>query len=181
MDFSKTEVDQDQQKRELEITKHTLNALFHQILIEMEQSDGDISFIAPVKFASSDGQNQVSLDSLPAKAVAQIIPELVKEGKLLIGVEPAFTGPVSSVSQCSFMNGNQPAEAKFIGCMFPSNFFTRCVAENVQPETIVRKAIADIVHEDALMTAQKSPRAVVRRKPGDDLVVIYSGPALSQE
>ncbi len=163
-------------QKEIDHTRHELNGLFHAVLNELAQSADKVKFPAPVQFNSGSS----SLDSLPAKAVVNIVSQLVNEGKLLIAVEPGFTGPLFSVSQCSFMDGSRVRDAWFIGGLFVGNFFARCLADGVEPKAIVKKAISEMVYQDVLMSAQERERAIVPRKANDDLVVIYSGPRLSQ-
>lgn len=162
-------------QKEIENTRHELNGLFYAVLDELDLSADKVKFPAPVQFSTGN-----SLDSLSAKVVAKVVSQLVENGELLIAVEPGFTGPLFSVSQCSFMDGNKVRDARFIGGLFVGNFFARCLADGVEPKAIVKKAISEIVYQDVLMSAQERERAIVPRKTNDDLVVTYSGPRLSQ-
>lgn len=141
-------------QKEIDHTRHELNGLFHAVLNELDKSADEVKFPASVQFSSGD-----SLDSLPAKVVAQIVSQLVQSGKLLIAVEPGFTGPLFSISQCSFMDGSRVRDARFIGGLFVGNFFARCLADGVEPKAIVRKAISEMVYQDVLMSALLSTPA----------------------
>ncbi|MCX6816552.1 MAG: hypothetical protein NTZ93_01665 [Candidatus Beckwithbacteria bacterium] len=162
-------------QREIESTRHELNGLFHAVLNELDKSSDKVKFPAPVQFSSGN-----SLDSLSAKVASGVVSQLAKNGELLIAVEPGFTGPLFSVSQCSFMDGNRVRDARFIGSLFIGNFFARCLADGVEPKTVVKQAISEIVYQDVLMSAQKRERALVPGRTNKDLVVTYSGPHLSQ-
>ena len=164
----------EQDRKEVEDTRSKLNALFHQVLNEFSRSAKELNFPEQVKF-----DNGSWLDGIAAKAAANIVPQLVREGKLLIAVEPGFTGPLFSVSQCSFTRDSKVDEAKFIGALFVGNFFSRCLADGAEPQEMVKKAISRIVYHDALMTAQTAKRAAVPLNGKTDLIRIYSGPRLA--
>ena len=161
-------------RKEIDYTVQTLNATFETVQFQLARSNEHLRFPKTVDFKDT------SLDSLSGKAAASTVRELARLGHLVIAVEPVFTSPLSSVSQCSFFNGNQAKEERFIGVFFPGNFFARCIADGPNPEDVVRKVIGEIVYQDALMAAQKTPRAFVPLKGGNALVRFYHGPRLAQ-
>src|SRR3989344_1591837 len=100
-------------RKEIDYTVHNLNAAFHAVLMQLDRSSAELKFPDPVDF------NGVSLDSVSSKAAAKTVRDLVRQGQLLIAVEPVFTSPLSAVNQCSFQEGGTTKEGRFIGAFFP--------------------------------------------------------------